>query len=317
MHRAVDVMDVTVILVTYQHERFLVQAIESVLAQRTRGGWELLISEDGSTDGTRAIIDRFAAQHPDRVRAFFSDRNLNSNEVTLRALRAARGRFVAFLDGDDYWTSNDKLQQQVEFLDQHTQCTMCFHNVTVFRDDGAATPSEFPGSLPTVIGLEMLLEGNCVPGCSPMIRREVLQDIPAWYEDAPFGDWPLYLLAAERGAVGFLPQVMGAYRIHGQGVWSGAPRRRQLEQVVGFCETLSKHLAPIHRRRVRRLLAVRLFELGVAQENAQEYRQAIWSFLASFRVRPLTREIRPGRRAWHLACAAAYALASGSKRPLC
>ncbi len=138
-------MDVTVILVTYQHERFLTQAIESVLAQRTHGAWELLISDDASTDGTRAIVERFVAQHPNRVRAFFSDRNLNSNEVTLRALRAARGRFVAFLDGDDYWTSNDKLQQQVEFMDQHARCTMCFHNVAVFRDDGAATALEFPG----------------------------------------------------------------------------------------------------------------------------------------------------------------------------
>ena len=311
-------MDVTVILVTYQHERFLTQAIESVLAQRTRGAWELLISEDGSTDGTRAIVDRFAAQHPDRVRVFLSDRNLNSNEVTLRALRAARGRFVAFLDGDDFWTSNDKLQLQVEFLDRHAQCTMCFHNVTMFRDDNAATPVEFPGrSLPSVIGLERLLEGNCVPGCSAMIRREVLQDIPAWYEHAPFGDWPLYLLAAEQGAVGFLPQVMGAYRLHAEGFWSGAPRWRQLEQVVGFYQTLSEHLAPIHRRRVRRLLATRLFELGIAQEAAHEYWQAIRSFLASFRARPLTRDIRPGRRAWHLACSAASALASGSKRPLC
>ena len=310
-------MDVTVILVTYQHERFLTQAIESVLAQRTRGTWELLISEDGSTDGTRAIIERFVAQHPDRVRAFFSDRNLNSNEVTLRALRAARGRFVAFLDGDDYWTSNDKLQQQVEFLDQHPQCTMCFHDVAVFRNDGPASPPEFTARwLPTTIELQTLLEGNYIPGCSAMIRREVLQDIPAWYEHAPFGDWPLYVLAAERGAMGFLPAVMGVYRLHDQGLWSGAPRWRQLEQVVRFYEILSGHLAPIHRRHMRELLAVRLFELGVAQERAHEYRQAIRSFLASFRAGPLTREIRPGRRAWHLACAAASALASGSKRSL-
>lgn len=315
-------MDVSVILVTYQHERFITQAIESVLAQRTRGAWELLISDDASTDGTRAIIERFAAQQPDRVRAFFSDRNLKSNEVTLRALRAARGRFVAFLDGDDYWTSNDKLQQQVEFLDQHVRCTMCFHNVAVFRsDDGPAAPLEFTARwLPTAIELQTLLESNYVPGCSAMIRREVLQDIPAWYEHAPFGDWPLYVLAAEHGSIGFLPQVMGAYRLHDEGLWSGAPRWSQLEQVVRFYETLSGHLAPVHRRRVRQVLAVRLFELGVAQEAAGKYRQAIRSFLASFRARPLTREIRPGRRVWHLVRAAASALSSellpDSKRPL-
>ena len=206
-----------------------------------------------------------------------------------------------------------KLQQQVEFLDQHPQCTMCFHNVAVFRDDGAAAPRPFTAeTLPTITELPALLEGNYIAGCSPMIRREVLTDIPAWYEPAPFGDWPLYVLAAERGAIGFLPEVMGAYRVHDRGFWSGATRQRQLAQLVRFYEALSEHLAVVHRPQVGRLLAVRQFELGVAQEAAGEYRHAIRSFLASFRVRPLTRAIRPGRRVWHLARAAAYALASQS-----
>ena len=93
---------VSVVLLTYDHERHIAQAIESVLAQRADFGVELLITEDCSTDRTREIVLAFAAEHPGRIRTFLSERNLNSNEVTARAIRAARGRFLAFLDGDDF-----------------------------------------------------------------------------------------------------------------------------------------------------------------------------------------------------------------------
>jgi hypothetical protein len=134
-----------------------------------------------------------------------------------------------------------------------------------------------------VLELQTLLERNYVPSRSPMIRREVLQDIPAWYEHAPFGDWPQYDLAAERGAIGFLPQVMGAHRLHDQGLWSGAPRWWQLQQVVRFM----KHCPAISHR-------------SIAGARA--------------RSPGLLEEIRPGRRAWHFDCAAACALLLGSKR---
>jgi glycosyltransferase involved in cell wall biosynthesis len=297
-----DTVDVSVILLTYNHERFLVQAIESVLAQRTRAPFELLISEDCSTDRSREIIHRFVTRHPDRLRVFLSERNLNSNECTLRALRAARGRYLAFLDGDDYWTSNDKLQRQVDFLDMHQQCTMCFHNAMVVRDDGSTLKREITATnLPTITELPNLLRDNYIAGCSAMIRRDVLQDIPAWYEHAPFGDWPLYVFAAQRGSIGFLPAIMGAYRVHDKGLWSSTTRDRQIQAIIQFYKSISSHLGLSYRPQVLPILARHYFALGVLKKDAGKYAEAVEYLVTSVRLRPFTSEIRRGRRAWHLA----------------
>ena len=294
-------MDVSVILLTYNHERFLVQAIESVLAQRTRAPFELLISEDCSTDRSREIIDRFVTRHPDRLRVFLSERNLNSNECTLRALRAGHGRYVAFLDGDDYWTSNDKLQRQVDFLDGHQQCSMCFHKAIVIRDDGGAAPREFTATtLPTITQLPDLLRGNYIVGCTAMIRRDVLQDIPAWYEHAPYGDWPLYVFAAQRGSIGFLPEAMSVYRLHDEGVWSSAPRDRQIQGNVQFYNSILAHLGPSFRPQILPRLARHYFELGVLKKDAGRYVEAVEYLVTSIRIRPFTSEIPLARRTWHL-----------------
>lgn len=303
-------MDVTVILLTYNHERFLAQAIDSILVQRTRGAFELMISEDCSTDGTREVIQGYLAQHPECIRVFVSESNLNSNEVTLRALRAARGRYVAFLDGDDYWTCDEKLQRQVDFLDAHQQCAMCFHNAVVFREDGTAAPRKYtPSSIPRITELPALLRGNYIAGCSPMIRRDVLTDIPAWYEHAPYGDWPLFVFAAQRGSIAFLPEVMGAYRVHERGLWSSSPRLTQLEGLIRFYLSISAHLGVPYHRNIIPLLAARYFDLGVAHQEAGRHPDAVECFVRSLRVRPFTRAIPPGRRTWRLARLGMCALA--------
>ena len=98
------------IIPTYNHERFIAQALESVIAQRTDFDFEIIVSEDCSTDSTRQIILDWKARYPDRIRLILSDRNVHSNEVVARAFRAARGTYVALLDGDDFWTYSKKLQ---------------------------------------------------------------------------------------------------------------------------------------------------------------------------------------------------------------
>jgi glycosyltransferase involved in cell wall biosynthesis len=306
-------MDATVILLTYNHERFLAQAIGSVLAQQTRAPFELLISEDCSTDATREVIEQCTAQHRDRVRVFQSQQNLGSNEVTLRALRQASGRYVAFLDGDDYWTSSQKLQRQVDFLDEHLNCAMCFHNAMMFWDDGAAPPREYtPSTTPKITELQDLVRGNYIAGCSAMIRREVLANIPDWYEHAAFGDWPLYVFAAQQGSVGFLPEAMGAYRLHNRGLWSSATATQQLEGFVQFYNALAAHLGSEYRSHINQILASRYCELGMENRKAGRYAEALECFVKSLRLRPFSRGGVPGRCLWHMGRLAMPAFAARS-----
>jgi glycosyltransferase involved in cell wall biosynthesis len=95
---------VSIILLTYNHRPYIEDAVAGILAQRVAFNYEILICEDCSTDGTREFVVDLQRQHPDRIRLFLSERNQNDNEVFTRAWRFYIGRYIAFIDGDDYWT---------------------------------------------------------------------------------------------------------------------------------------------------------------------------------------------------------------------
>src|SRR5262245_39450314 len=127
---------VSVLLVTFNHESYIEQALEGIMAQQATFPIEVLISEDCSSDRTRVIVQKFPEEYPDHVRLFLSERNLNDNTVTTRAWEAARGRYIAMLDGDDYWTDPFKLQKQIDFLEEHPDIFVCGHAVDIIDETG-------------------------------------------------------------------------------------------------------------------------------------------------------------------------------------
>ena len=129
---------VSVAMITYNHERFIAQAIESVLMQQTDFAVELVIGEDCSTDGTREIVRAYGERYPERVHPLLHEHNLGlkGHNNFVATLKACRGQYIALLEGDDYWTDPHKLQKQVDFLDGHPEYVGCFHNAMEVFDDG-------------------------------------------------------------------------------------------------------------------------------------------------------------------------------------
>jgi len=263
-------MRVSVCLLTYNHERYVAQAIESVLAQQGVD-FELVISEDHSTDGTRAIVDDYAARHPDRIRILTAPANVGMTRAFTRGLEAARGTYVALLDGDDYWTSPHKLRVQMEYLDAHPKCAICFHNVTVAYEDGSVAPHPFhtdePGryfsrGIPKPVStLADVAPGNFMQTCSVMFRRGLFGELPEWFTDLVVADWPLHVLNAEHGDIGYIDADMAVYRVHAGGVWTGSlARYRTRDSVEGLARLyrvldghLHRRFAPEFERRTRSL----------------------------------------------------------------
>jgi glycosyltransferase involved in cell wall biosynthesis len=235
-----EAVAVSVLVVTYNHARFVHQALDSVLAQRLPQPFEILISEDCSTDGTREIVKEYAESHPHLIRLLLSERNLHSNEVVARSFRAARGRYVALLDGDDFWTSDDKLRAQVAFLDARPDLTICFHNVQVVDERSRTTGRLWNApDQPEVSGLHELLRGNFIATSSVVYRRAAVAEIPAWYDRFfPVTDWPLHVLYAREGQIGYLKRTLGAYRVHGGGLFSSLGERGRLEAQADFYRQL-------------------------------------------------------------------------------
>lgn len=223
-------MKASVLMITYNQARFIAAAIESVLMQRAPFAYELVVGDDGSTDGTRDIVRQYAERHPDIVRPLWTDRNLGMLPNFLRCWKACRGQYIAVLEGDDYWIDPGKLAAQVEAMDRHPEWSMCFQRVRVVFDDGRP-PTEHPlGPQKPVFDVRDLLQRNPVQPCGVLYRAGRLGELPARFEQLALGDWPLAILHALNGDVGFLDEVMAVYRQHGEGAWSPKPLDWQIAQ---------------------------------------------------------------------------------------
>jgi glycosyltransferase involved in cell wall biosynthesis len=268
---------VSVSMLTYHHEAFIEQAIASVMAQETDFEFELLIGEDCSSDRTRDIVQECARAYPTRIRLILPERNLGGRGIPLlaRTLRACRGEFIARLDGDDYWSSPTKLQRQVAHLRAQPGCTMCFHNVLrVVGDELAAASPYNPPQQREVLDLPDLFERCVVGSCSPLIRRESILPLPLWFDELPLGDWPLYMLAARTGSISYMPEIMGVYRVHRGGLWSGASELAQARVMVEFLERVLPLLGVERHKRARRAVAYRRFRLAKLQARAGDLKSA-------------------------------------------
>ena len=222
---------VSVYMITYNHERFVAQAIESVLMQKTEFPVELVIGEDCSTDGTRAICEHYAREYPGRVRLLPSERNLGMQANARRTLEACSGKYIAMCEGDDYWTDPQKLQKQVDILANDSSLAFCFHNVEVIRegDSLAGGKSFFPAAgrkamfarPPDRVALSDILGGNFISTLSVLARTDAVLPIPRWIDLLPAGDWGYFIHWLQQGAGAYLDELMGVYRMHAGGEWSG------------------------------------------------------------------------------------------------
>jgi len=260
-------MKVSALIVTYNQERYVAEAIESALRQQASFPYEIVISEDCSTDGTREIVRAYEAGNPGRIHVLYSARNLGGVENFVAAWHACRGEYVALLEGDDYWTSEDKIQKQAQFLDAHPQCAMCVHGVTEIYEDSDREPvSWISPQQQAILVMEDLLLDNFVYSCSAMLRRRVFHDFRPWVYDFSVSDVPLWVEAARHGAIGFIPEFLGVYRVHSGGVWSGKDVPYQVEQTIELYEQLNRDLHGAYEHVLRRTLA--RFEGQLALERA-------------------------------------------------
>ncbi|WP_217921340.1 glycosyltransferase [Miltoncostaea oceani] len=263
----------SVLLTTYQHERFIADALEGVVAQRLDGPWEVIVGDDASTDRNREIIRDYARRYPDLIHTHFPERNLGhgGRPIFAQMVERARGDHLAVLDGDDYWTDPRKLARQSAYLDAHPGCAMCFHDVVIHWEDGSAPDSRSTRRWePRRFGLRHLLGSVNIAACSPMFRRTALAPLPEWYRDVIWGDWQLYVLAAQHGWIGYLPDAMAVYRVNDGGVtWAddGSVVERA-RRVVRFHGELAGRFDARLDRVFARSRSKALFELAAAQAAA-------------------------------------------------
>lgn len=241
---AEDLPKVSVVSTTYNQEAYVRQTFDGFVAQETDFAVEVVVIDDASTDRTPTIIREYADRYPHLFRPIFRSENVGYKTNLMSAFAAARGEYVAWCEGDDYWTDPAKLRKQVAFLDAHPKTVLCFHPVQVIWEGGAAEDYVWPPPFWRLdLSVEGLLKRNFIQNNSVMYRRiPPYDDVPA--ADACF-DYYLHVRHAVHGDIAMLPEMMAVYRRHPEGMWYNLvvdPATFWLKQGIGHAATFDAML---------------------------------------------------------------------------
>lgn len=253
--------NVSVRFTCYNHEEYIAHAIESILMQKTDFEIEIVVGDDFSTDKTPQIINKYAHKHPQVIRVLKREKGDRYDQLRQKygrlynyvdTLSHCRGFYVAHLDGDDYWTSPDKLQRQVDFLDANPDCSICFHDVECLYENGK--DPKYAIALPKVkkerYTLEDLLRKNFMCHSSVMFRRGLFGEFPLLFLRIYPADWPLHILNAQYGDIGHISEVMGVYRVHAGGVWSHGRSLHWFKNEINMYKLLNAYFAGKYRKAI-------------------------------------------------------------------
>lgn len=216
----------SICLITYNHEKFIREAIDGVLMQRVDFSWELIIADDFSTDRTREIVLEYKEKYPDFIKLIFQEKNVGPAQNWLDLLDAPKSKYIAYFEGDDYWTDPYKLQKQVDFLEANENYVLHYFNANVIDEKGKQLNNQLVHFDQESFGIESLLQADN-PICTltvmfrniPELKKEEFKQLLSEY---PYGDWGLwvYLMFHSQKLAKFENNVCASYRMHSGGVFS-------------------------------------------------------------------------------------------------
>ena len=219
---------VSVLLITYNQQDFIAHAVESVLMQKVNFQYEIIIGEDLGPDNTRAICEEYARKVESgelrvesgrvSIKVLPRTKNLGVTGNWCDCAQHAKGKYLMMLDGDDYWTDPNKMQMQVDFMEEHPNCVICHtNNEILLMNTGAIKPSG-KHDVPEGMILQEVMSGKeqmtsstmCLRGDA--VRKFIPFDVYV-KEDFPCEDWPTFAILSAYGEVRYLEVVTTVYRV--------------------------------------------------------------------------------------------------------
>lgn len=259
---------VSVHMPAFNHAPYIAHAIDSVLSQQVGFPYELVIGDDASTDGTRAVALEYANRFPDRIRLLLHDRNLGIFENDQRILQACRGEYIAWLEADDIWASRAKLQAQIDLLDAHPEYSACCHRAVCVGDGAPATWRNGPPTVKACYTIDDLLAyGHFIPSCTLVFRAAAVRETAEWTRATPFLERTYAARLALHGPIGFIDEEWAAFRYHRDGIYARSTTLGHLRSAIATHRLLGTHL---------RLTARPAYRAGLARMYAElsaEYRR--------------------------------------------
>lgn len=223
-----------VCLITYNHAEYVRDALDGILMQEVNVKWKLIIADDGSEDGTQDILREYKRMHPDLIELIIQEVNVGAAQNWLDLISAADSKYIAYMEGDDFWTDKSKLQLQMDYLESNSGCVACGTNsITrapygdfIFRKRINENKHYY---------LHDLIRGNPIQTCTIMFRN--CGKLPSYFKHVHSGDMHLWwFLAKDGGYIANLARVTSIYRFHGKGRHSGVHKTKVA--LNGLCDRL-------------------------------------------------------------------------------
>jgi len=215
-----DNIAVSVICVTYNHEKYIREALDSILMQETNFAFEVLIGEDCSTDGTRDILKEYEKKYPERFRMYYRKQNLGATKNEYELFMDAKGKYIAALELDDIWTDSLKLQKQYDFLEAHEEYIGVAHDFNIIDKTGQVIENSDNQKIKEYFNqkftLDDFLEDGFIFQTGTHFYRNIFKDGSdysiIYTADRLIRDKTILSLLLFRGDFYILPDTMSAYR---------------------------------------------------------------------------------------------------------
>ncbi len=214
-------MKLSVIMITYGHEKYIREAINGVLSQKCNFDFELLVANDCSPDNTDAVIQDIVNSDvsASKIKYVKREKNIGMIPNFIDSLSSIKSEYIALCEGDDYWIDNYKLQKQIDALEAEKDSVLCFHKVKVLNENNEIIEDNLTNIPENYQNLETLaLKGNYIHTPS-VVFKNVIDTYPKEFYKTSIGDFFLYMILAEHGSLIYLKDTMAVYR-YGVGVFS-------------------------------------------------------------------------------------------------
>jgi glycosyltransferase involved in cell wall biosynthesis len=223
---------VSVIIPCYNFGDYIEHCVYSVLSQITNFKYEILIGDDYSNDSSESILKRLS-KYNNNIRYFRYNKNLGGRKNVKFLIDNCVGEYIAYIDGDDFWTNNTKLQKQVDFLENNPEYSMCFTGHWRYDKNGKSFPDEswfgYSSETPD-IDSDRLLAGNPIASLTKVFRNYEGDNWNDFLNTIPLFDWGHNFFLSKKGLIRYLNFPSAVYRLHGQGVFTSLTHDKIVEK---------------------------------------------------------------------------------------
>ena len=230
---------ISVVITTYNHEKFICKCLQSVIEQRGDFSMEIIIGDDCSQDNTKLIIQKFKEKYPKLIKLIINESNGGITNNYRNCFTHSKGNYIAICEGDDFWIDKLKLQKQLQLLKDNPSFSMCFSEL-VLLDEKTNCYTYHNGQRylkKKFLSTEDLIRINYIGNLSCCFyRKEWIESLPSKIYKIGFADWLLNLTISQFGKIGYLDSIMSVYRIHENGLWSSRSLENMTKRVRELCE---------------------------------------------------------------------------------